>query len=120
MIWKTRNDMIFDNKVSNVQKAILLIWNYIQKADSIDTGTMKNTISNLLIIKTFKLQIKIPKAPSILKVQWNNPPPSWIKVNTNDAANGSPGLAGCGSILKNYKGFCKRMFRQASRYYLCF
>ena len=100
MIWKTRNEMIFENKVSNVQKAIVLIWNLIPKADSMDMGTMKNTIFDLLIIKTFKLQIKILKGPSIIKVKWNNPPSGWIKVNTDGVTNGSPGLAGCGGICK--------------------
>lgn len=34
----------------------------------------------------------------------------WIKIDTDGAANGSPGFAGCGSIFRIYRGFCKGCF----------
>ena len=51
---------------------------------------------------------QLRKTPIIQPVLW--PRPNWIKVNTDGAANGSPGPAGFGAVFRNYRGFPKGCF----------
>ena len=50
------------------------------------------------------------RAPRVIEVCWSPPPPGWIKVNTDGAAFGCPGLAGSGSIFRNCRGFVHGCF----------
>ncbi|KAK3184210.1 hypothetical protein Dsin_031496 [Dipteronia sinensis] len=50
------------------------------------------------------------KAPRILEVNWRPPPPGCLKVNTDGAAFGSPGLAGCAGVFRTCRGFVKGCF----------
>ncbi|KAK3185057.1 hypothetical protein Dsin_032343 [Dipteronia sinensis] len=50
------------------------------------------------------------KAPVIKSVVWSPPTPGWIKVNTNGAAMGSPGVGGYGGILRNCRAFVNAYF----------
>lgn len=80
---------------------------------------MHNSINDLLILKSFKVPDRISKAPKIIEVQWKNPTPRWIKVNTNGIANGSPGNEGCRGVFRTYIGFCKDCFAKPSWYSAC-
>ena len=40
----------------------------------------------------------------IKRVRWEKPPPGWAKLNTNRAAAGNPGLAGCGVLIRDEHG----------------
>ncbi|KAI9192845.1 hypothetical protein LWI28_028433 [Acer negundo] len=46
----------------------------------------------------------------IKSVIWSPPAPGWIKVNTNGAVMGSPGVGGCGGIFRNYRASVKSCF----------
>ena len=37
-------------------------------------------------------------------IRWERPPQGWMKLNTDGSANGNPGLAGCGGVIRNYAG----------------
>ncbi|KAL0309420.1 UNVERIFIED_CONTAM: putative ribonuclease H protein [Sesamum radiatum] len=39
-----------------------------------------------------------------IKVTWNKPERGWIKINTDGASKGNPGLAGAGGIARDEKG----------------
>ncbi|GMN53285.1 hypothetical protein TIFTF001_022429 [Ficus carica] len=71
---------------------------------------MNNSLVDLLILKTFKLYNTVSKTPRIIEIEWKKPNTRWIKVNTNGAVNGSPGIAGYGGIFQTYRGFCKGCF----------
>ena len=51
-----------------------------------------------------------PAGPNIAQVSWNLPPNSWIKVNIDGSARGTPGHAGCGGIFRTCRGFIKGSF----------
>ncbi|GMN67783.1 hypothetical protein TIFTF001_036843 [Ficus carica] len=108
-IW-TKLEEVFQGKVPSLRRAIMVIWSCIQEFDVHDSGTMNNSITDLIILKQFKIAYKIKRAPAIIEVQWKVPTMSWIKINTNGAANGSPGMAGCRGIFRTYRGFCKGCF----------
>lgn len=52
----------------------------------------------------------VNKAPKIIEIQWQPPSLGWIKINTDGAAIGAPGRAGCGGIFRTYRRFCKGCF----------
>lgn len=115
IIWKIRNEVIFEDKFPSTHCALVLLWHCIREADYIDSGTMNNSLANLLILKTFKLSNRVSRAPRIIEIQWKSPTVGWIKVNTDGSANGSPGIAGCGGIFGTYIGFCKCCFAKPLR-----
>ncbi|PON37487.1 Ribonuclease H-like domain containing protein [Trema orientale] len=71
---------------------------------------MRNSVEDLDILKCLHVQLKPPKAPRIIEVHWRVPPAGWLKVNTDGAAFGSPGLAGCGGVFRTSRGFFKGAF----------
>lgn len=66
---------------------------------------MKNSQEDLLRLRSLHLNGHPKKAPTILQVQWQKPPPGWIKCNTDGSALGAPGLATCGGVFRNSRGF---------------
>lgn len=38
------------------------------------------------------------------------PPPMWTKVNIDGSSHGNPGVAGCGGIFRNCRGFSRGSF----------
>ena len=37
-------------------------------------------------------------------IRWERPPQGWMKLNTDGSANGNPGLAGCGGVIRDDAG----------------
>ncbi|KAL0297881.1 UNVERIFIED_CONTAM: putative ribonuclease H protein [Sesamum angustifolium] len=50
------------------------------------------------------------KAPVIHSIQWQPPPPGWMKVNTDGCSRGQPGPSSCGGIFRNCRGFVHGCF----------
>ncbi|KAK3198463.1 hypothetical protein Dsin_021878 [Dipteronia sinensis] len=71
---------------------------------------MLNCMDDLLILRRFGLWGRPSKAPVIKSVVWSPPASGWIKVNTDSAAMGSPGVGGCGGIFQNCRAFVKGCF----------
>lgn len=53
LIWKVRNQIIFDDASFSLQQVILLLWHCIQEVDNLDSETMENIVTDLMILKTF-------------------------------------------------------------------
>ena len=54
---------------------------------------MQNCQEDLLILHDMCLKGKASKSGSIIQVLFNTPPPNWIKVNIDDTARGTLGIA---------------------------
>ncbi|KAI9181734.1 hypothetical protein LWI28_018031 [Acer negundo] len=67
-------------------------------------------MDDFLILHCFGLQGRPSKALVIKSVIWSPPAPGWIKVNTDGAAMGSPGVGGCGGIFQNCRAFVNGCF----------
>ncbi|KAL0318106.1 UNVERIFIED_CONTAM: putative mitochondrial protein [Sesamum calycinum] len=52
------------------------------------------------------------KAPVIHSIQWQPPPPGWMKVNTDGCSRGQPGPSSCGGIFRN----CRGLYMDALRF----
>lgn len=68
------------------------------------SNSMASSISELLILKCFKVDCHPPKADRIIQVIWISPPCGWNKVNTDGAAKGCPSLAGGGGFFRDRMG----------------
>jgi len=59
-----------------------------------------------VILKAFKVDCHLPKAPRIIEVLWHSPVFNWIKCNTDGTALGAPSLSACAAISRNNLGQC--------------
>lgn len=99
-IWHSRNKLRFDSKVISVEAICNWIAANISFVGSFSIGYMSSDVSQLLILRKFSIPIRFQKAPNIKEVLWLPPTSSWIKVNTDGAAKGAPGMAGRGGIFR--------------------
>ncbi|KAK3204578.1 hypothetical protein Dsin_018624 [Dipteronia sinensis] len=72
---------------------------------------MRNCVDDLLIFCWFGLSDRPSKAPVIRSVVWSPSAPGWIKVNTDGAGLGSPGVGGYGGVF----GLVDLLLRPVSR-----
>ena len=98
-VWFTRNQLIFKSKAVDFRSALSLVWCAVSDANRLEIGCMHNCVDDLLILRRFDLRGRPARAPNIKSVIWSPPAPGWIKVNTDGAAIGSPGVGGCGGIF---------------------
>ncbi|KAK2638448.1 hypothetical protein Ddye_026243 [Dipteronia dyeriana] len=91
-------------------EALSLLWHSVYEADSLQSGTMKNSVDEFQILQWLHVSDRSPKAPRILEVNWRPPPSGCHKVNTDGAAFGSPGLVGCARVFLTCRGFVKCCF----------
>lgn len=99
MIWKVRNEAIFEGKVPSRHHVLACIHSGVYEADSLENGCMRNSILIILILRCLQIKGRVGEAPRIIEVQWHPSDPGWIKVNIDGSANGSPDPAGCGGIF---------------------
>jgi ribonuclease HI len=109
-VWTARNQWIFEGKSVDFRSVLSLVWRAVSEANRLDIGCMRNCMDDLLILRRFGLRGRPSKAPVIKSVVWSPPAPGWIKVNTDGAAIGSPGVGGCGGIFRNCRAFVKGCF----------
>jgi len=105
-IWYRRNQICFQSKVIHWSSAINLIISKVSLAGNLTTKTAAANIYEFTIMKSCKVNIRPPRAPSIKEIIWSPPLPSWIKINTDDAAIKNPARAAAGGIFRNSDGAC--------------
>ncbi|KAK3221853.1 hypothetical protein Dsin_008878 [Dipteronia sinensis] len=71
---------------------------------------MRNCVDDLLSLHRFGFSGRPGKASIIRSVVWSPPALGWIKVNTNGATLGSPGVGGCRGVFWTCKSFVKACF----------
>ncbi|KAK2643687.1 hypothetical protein Ddye_018882 [Dipteronia dyeriana] len=90
--------------------ALSLLWSSVRETNSLQSGIMKNSVDELQILQRLHVSGRPPKAPRILEVNWRPPPSGCLKGNRDEAAFGSPGLAGCAGVFCTCRGFVKDCF----------
>ena len=103
-IWHARNALRFQESFLLPSSLIHSIRMQLHEINLLSKGTMKNTITELCILHRIGIRGRPPKAPRIVEVMWHVPSISCIKINTDGAARGSPGLAGFGGIFRDHLG----------------
>ncbi|KAF9620424.1 hypothetical protein IFM89_012601 [Coptis chinensis] len=70
-------------------------------------GHMDNTVTDLNTLKNLGLNTKARMAPKMLECYWYLPPRGIMKMNTDGAARGNPGIAGWGVVFRDHDGTVK-------------
>ena len=72
------------------------------------TAPTKLTSKDILFCASeFQYCVLNPKqvgARRVMQIRWERPQQGWIRLNTEGASSGNPGLAGRGGILRNEHG----------------
>ncbi|KAK2649696.1 hypothetical protein Ddye_017185 [Dipteronia dyeriana] len=110
VVWFFRNQATFEGGKIVFVDALSLLWRSVREANSLQSGTMKNSVDELQILQRLHVSGRPLKAPHVLEVNWCPPSSGCLKVNTDGAAFGSPGLAGCAEVFRTCKGFIKGCF----------
>ncbi|KAM7517189.1 hypothetical protein LguiA_006772 [Lonicera macranthoides] len=107
-IWVQRNACKFENADSCTTRLCVAIGSWVQEAGLVAKGSMYNTVSDLMIIKNFRVQCRPPKAPKIVEVHWYPPLSGWIKCNTDGLSKN--GIAACGGLFRDSSGHVCGLF----------
>ena len=111
-VWFARNEARFNNKLISYQSAISRITASTSLSGNNTSKASNNSVRDLIILKTFRTSIHLPRPPSITEVLWHPPPIHWTKCNTDDASLGNPRSSSCGGIFRDFKGICKGCFAE--------
>ncbi|KAL6218793.1 hypothetical protein ACLB2K_012002 [Fragaria x ananassa] len=103
-IWHARNALHFQELIILSGSLLHSIKMQLHEINFLSKGTMKNTVGELCILHRIGIKGRPSKAPKIVEVMWHVPSIYQVKLNTNGAARGSPGLAGFGDIFRDHLG----------------
>jgi len=80
--------------------AISVIKDLTHLVENSSKASMKNDMFGFNVIKFFGINTRIGKVLHPLPFRWEFTSPYWVKINTNKADRGYPGLATCGGIFR--------------------
>ena len=112
IIWFSRNQARFQNKIIHWKAAINLIISGTALSGNNTHKTSAADITEFVILKALKIKIRPPRAPTIKEVIWHPPIMNWLKVNTDGAVTKNPPKAACGGIFRSSEGFSRGSFAQ--------
>ena len=81
---------------------------------------MDNSVNDLLILRCLRVGGLRKKDPVLVSVCWLKPPKNWIKINTDGASHGAPGLVGVSSIFWDHRGLAMASFAALIGYAFAF
>ncbi|KAK3193003.1 hypothetical protein Dsin_024313 [Dipteronia sinensis] len=108
-VWYSRNQWIFEGKFVDFRAVLSLVWRSVYEANRLGINCMRNCVDDLLILHRFGLSGR-PGKTVIRSVVWSPLAPGWIKVNTDGATLGSPGVGGCRGVFQTCRSFVKACF----------
>lgn len=85
--WYWRNKLLFQEGFVEPRCPDFIIRKYVEE---IETSSGKDG--------------PLGRKKKIVEVRWLRPPQGWIKLNFDGAVKGSSGMAGCGGVLRDWKG----------------
>ncbi|KAK2648312.1 hypothetical protein Ddye_015801 [Dipteronia dyeriana] len=108
-VWESRNQVIFNDKETNVWQAIDIVkFRVAWWFKHLSKGSKETLTYMLLNIKELCVDGKPIK--KINKADWIPPANSNLKFNVDGSVSGNPGPAGIGGVLRNFDGKVLCMF----------
>ncbi|CAJ2644894.1 unnamed protein product [Trifolium pratense] len=101
-IWWCRNQHRFEGKSIHWRSAVNSIISNVSLSGNLSKKASFISMQEFIILKAFNVNVHHPKAPVIKEVLWQPPLYNWVKCNTDGSALGSPSLASCGGIFRDY------------------
>jgi ribonuclease HI len=98
-IWFVRNQARFHDKIIHWSKAISIVKASVSLSGNMTNLTYYSSMTDFVILKTFRVNIHPHKAPSIKEVLWAPPLSNWIKCNTDGSSTSS--ASACAGIFRN-------------------
>ncbi|KAK4382455.1 putative ribonuclease H protein [Sesamum angolense] len=102
--WLERNDVKHRNANYNSDR---IIWKVRQHIETIGRSNLAHLISwkgDKYLASSMGFSVKIQHKIKVLKVNWDKPERGWVKINTDGASKGNPGISGAGGIVRNEEG----------------
>ncbi|KAK4397307.1 putative ribonuclease H protein [Sesamum angolense] len=99
-----RNDVKHRNANYNSDR---IIWKVRQHIETIGRSNLAHLISwkcDKYLASSMGFSVKIQHKIKVLKVNWDKPERGWVKINTDGASKGNPGISGAGGIVRNEEG----------------
>lgn len=109
-IWKVRNSRKFESKNTTVSQCKKRVRSLLTRVSFLFDGEEGNDAAFMTTLRTLNIKGKFTAPKDPMEVRWIPPPPTWHKVNFDGAAQGQPGIAACGGIVRNYRGFVRGTF----------
>ncbi|XP_058727045.1 uncharacterized protein LOC131598466 [Vicia villosa] len=103
VIWQTRNKVRFQNIGFDVSFSISSILDCVSLAANNVVASYLN-MHDFILLKSFRVLFRPPKAPRIVEVMWQPPPRNWVKINCDEASVSPSGNSACGGIVRNSEG----------------
>ncbi|KAF1868472.1 hypothetical protein Lal_00008279 [Lupinus albus] len=109
-IWYCRNQRRIEDKVVSLLQAKAKIKLATTLSRNHSKLLTNNYVHNFIILMEFNVKPNFPRAPRFKEVVWIAPMMGWIKINSDGAAHGALGLAGGGSIFRDFNGVFRDAF----------
>ena len=109
-IWDARNSVRFDECRKLPECLAHSIKLQIREIDTWGLGSMQNSVEELCILSALGVSGRASRPRQVREVIWHTPSAVQVKVNTDGAAHGAPGLAGYGGIFRDHLGNCLSCF----------
>lgn len=87
-IWYARNQSRLEDVFLPVGRTLSLIHGWIQESETLFSGSMKNTVDDLLKLRSIGVQGRPRPPTAITEVTWVPPSEPWVKVHTDGASRG--------------------------------
>ncbi|KAG4925198.1 hypothetical protein JHK87_050738 [Glycine soja] len=96
MTWQRDGDDTYNGRWQRDEGNTKTQTNSCRTEGNCSSGHTSHSMVDFSILKSFRVNGHVNKAPKIIQVTWYPPLQGWIKCNTDGACRGSSGLAACG------------------------
>lgn len=105
-LWMSRNKVCFDDAKVSIYFVKGVVRLAIKEADARPEGmgSMRNSITDFLVLRSLRVKGRPVPIVDYIQVIWELPPLNWVKINTDGAAKGQPGIISCGGVFRCSEG----------------
>lgn len=103
-LWCARNDAKHRGLPVHAHHIIHKVYSYIHTISRCNLWKPSHWYGDRNIASYFGIELPPPCTFLPKIVEWTKPSIGWVKLNTDGASLGNPGIAGAGGLLRDHKG----------------